>query len=132
VIEIEAVLDEDGVLLTCTAEGHSKAGKAGTDIVCAAVSVLMRTALSVLSNRVGITVRGGAPKPGQMWLEANYDADGKVFLSAVGDFLIEGLRSVAEEFPKNCKLDIRRTTWHGNAAEAAPKTDVIQTPNTWE
>jgi uncharacterized protein len=132
VIEIEAVLDEDGVLMTCTAEGHSKAGKAGTDIVCAAVSVLMRTALSVLFNRVGITVRGGAPKPGQMWLEVEYNEDGKVFLSAVGDFLLEGLRSVSEEFPKNCKLDIRRTAWHGNAAEAAPKTDVIHNPNTWE
>jgi uncharacterized protein len=132
VIEIEAVLDDDGVLRTCTAEGHAKAGKSGTDIVCAAVSVLMRTALSVLSNRVGITVRGGAPKPGQMWLEAEYNADGMEFLSAAGGFLLEGLRSVAEEFPKNCKLDIRRTTWHGNAAEAAPKTDVIHNPSTWE
>jgi uncharacterized protein len=106
VIEIEMVLDSDGVLMTCTAEGHSKAGKAGTDIVCAAVSVLMRTAISVLSNRVGITVRGGAPKPGQMWLEADYNADGRDFLSAVGVFLLEGLRSVAEEYPKNCKLNI--------------------------
>jgi len=132
VIEIEAILDGDGVIMTCIAEGHAKAGKAGTDIVCAAVSVLMRTALRVLSDRKGITVRGGAPKPGQMWLEAEYDADGKEFLFAAGVFLVEGLESVAREFPKNCKLTIRRNTWHGNAAEAAPKTDVIQTPVIWE
>jgi uncharacterized protein YsxB (DUF464 family) len=132
VIEIEAVLDADGVLQTCTAEGHAKAGKAGTDIVCAAVSILMRTALSVLSNKEGISVRGGAPKPGQMWLEAEYNADGKEFLSAVGDFLIEGFTSVAWEFPQNCKLNIRRNAWHGNAAEAEQKTDATQTPNIWE
>jgi len=132
VIEIEAVLDDDGVLMTCIAEGHAKAGKSGTDIVCAAVSVLMRTAVNVLSGRKGVTVNGGAPRPGQMWLEAGYDADGKEFLSAAGAFLIEGLMSVAEEYPNNCKLNIRRNTWHGNAAEAEQKTGVTQTQNTWE
>jgi uncharacterized protein YsxB (DUF464 family) len=132
VIEIEAVLDDDGVIKACKAEGHAGAGKAGTDIVCAAVSVLMRTALSALSGRKGITVRGGAPEPGRMWLEADYDADGKDFLFAAGVFLVEGLKSVAQEFPQNCKLNVRRNAWHGNAAEAAQKMDVIQTPSIWE
>jgi uncharacterized protein YsxB (DUF464 family) len=108
VIEIEAILKEDGTLIACKAAGHAGAGKSGTDIVCAAVSVLMRTALSVLSNREGITVNGGAPEKGQMWLEAGYTKEGKDFLFAAGVFLIEGLRSVAQEFPQNCKLSIRR------------------------
>ena len=107
-IEIEAVLDDSGALRACKACGHSGAGKAGTDIVCAAVSVLMRTACRVLSERDGITVRGEAPQPGEMWLEADYEAEGRDFLSAVGIFLTEGLRSVAQEFPENCKLSIRR------------------------
>ena len=106
-IEIEAVLEGDGTLRACRASGHAGAGKAGTDIVCAAVSVLMRTALSVLSGKKGITVRGGAPEKGQMWLEAEYDADGKDFLYAAGLFLIEGLWSVAQEYPKNCKITIK-------------------------
>ena len=106
-IEIEAVLDDSGALRACKACGHSGAGKPGTDIVCAAVSVLMRTALSILSGREGITVRGGAPEPGQMWLEADYDDAGRDFLSAAGVFLIEGLRSVAQEFPQNCKLSVQ-------------------------
>jgi len=112
VIEIEAVIEDDGTLRACKAAGHAGAGKAGTDIVCAAVSVLMRTALSVLSGRNGITVRGGAPEKGQLWLEAGYDGGGKDFLLAVGVFLIEGLRSVAQEYPQNCRLNIstlRRT-----------------------
>ena len=106
-IEIEAVLENDGTLTACKASGHAGAGKAGTDIVCAAVSVLMRTALSALSGRKGITVRGGAPEKGQMWLEAGYEAEGKDFLYACGVFLLEGLKSVAQEFPKSCRLNIR-------------------------
>ena len=106
-IEIEAVLEADGTLRACKAAGHAGAGKTGTDIVCAAVSVLMRTALSTLSNRKGITVRGGAPEKGQLWLEAGYEADGKEFLFAVGVFLLEGLKSVAQEYPKNCKLTVK-------------------------
>ena len=109
-IEIEAVLEADGTLRACRASGHAGAGKAGTDIVCAAVSVLMRTALSVLSGRKGITVRGGAPEKGQVWLETDYSADGKEFLFAAGVYLIEGLKSVAQEYPGNCKITFRGRT----------------------
>jgi uncharacterized protein YsxB (DUF464 family) len=111
-IEIEAVLEDDGTLRACKASGHAGAGKAGTDIVCAAVSVLMRTAFSTLSDRKGITIRYGAPEKGQFWLETDYEAEGKDFLFATGSFLINGLKSVAQEFPQNCKLNIsfRRRT----------------------
>ena len=100
-------MEGDGTLRACRASGHSKTGKAGADIVCAAVSVLMRTALNVLSDKKGITVRGGAPANGQMWLEAEYNAEGKDFLFAAGLFLMEGLWSVAQEYPKNCKITIK-------------------------
>ena len=106
-IEIEAIVDQAGILRACKAAGHAGAGKAGTDIVCAAVSVLMRTALGTLSNRKGITIRGDAPHPGLLWLEADYTAEGKDFLSAAGVFLTDGLRSVAEEFPDYCKFIVR-------------------------
>ena len=92
---------------SCRASGHAGAGKAGTDIVCAAVSVLMRTAVKTLCEKKGITIRGDAPQPGQLWLEADYSAEGRDFLSAAGVFLIEGLRSVAEEYPDHCRFIIR-------------------------
>ena len=108
-IEIEAVLDENGILRACKAAGHAGAGPKGTDIVCAAVSVLMRTAVRVLSGREGITIRYEAPEPGFLFLEAGYTAEGGDFLSAAGVFLIEGLASIAEEYPQHCTLTIRRT-----------------------
>ena len=107
-IKIKAVLDGNGVLRACKASGHAGAGQTGTDIVCAAVSVLMRTAVRVLGDRNGITIRYDAPEPGLLDMEAEYTAEGRDFLSAVGVFLIEGLRSVVEEYPKHCKLTIRR------------------------
>ena len=106
-IEIEAGFDSDGVLRVCNASGHAKAGKAGTDIVCAAVSVLIRTACSVLSNRKGIIFSGGAPEKGRLWLEVDYEAEGKDFLFAAGIFLTEGLKSIAREFPDNCRITIK-------------------------
>jgi len=107
VIEIEAVIDDDGVLRACKASGHAKAGKPGNDIVCAAVSVLMRTAFSTLSDKKGIFFRGGAPEKGQLWLETDYNAEGREFLFCVGEFLINGLKSVAQEYPQNCKVAIK-------------------------
>jgi uncharacterized protein len=107
-IDIEAVLDENGILRSCKAGGHAGKGQTG-DIVCAAVSVLIRTAACTLSDREGITVRYEAPEPGLFFLEAEYTAEGRDFLFAAGEFLIEGLASVAGEYPKNCKLTIWRT-----------------------
>ena len=108
-VEIEAVLDKDGVLRACKAIGHAGAGPTGSDIVCAAVSVLMRTAVRALSGRKGITIRCDAPEPGFLFLEADYTAEGKDFLSAAGVFLTEGIASVVEEYPHCCRLTIRRT-----------------------
>lgn len=106
-IVIDALVDKGGVLRACKATGHAGAGKTGTDIVCAAVSVLLRTAIRTLSNRKGINIRSGAPEPGLLWLEADYTVEGKEFLSAVGTFLTEGLASLAGEFPEYCKFVVR-------------------------
>jgi uncharacterized protein YsxB (DUF464 family) len=107
-IEVEAVLDESDVLRACTASGHAKAGKKGFDIVCAAVSALMRTAACALSDRKGIPLRYKAPEPGFFSIEADYTADGREFLYAAGVFLIEGFALIAEEYPQYCRLTIRR------------------------
>ncbi|QQO11135.1 ribosomal-processing cysteine protease Prp [Breznakiella homolactica] len=105
-ITVDAVLDEAGLLKSCRVSGHAGAGPRGGDIVCAAVSVLTRTALQILSNREGITVRAGAPERGAFWIETEYTGEGEVFLSAAGVFLIEGLRSVSREYPDHCTMTI--------------------------
>jgi uncharacterized protein YsxB (DUF464 family) len=105
-IHIDVALDEAGLLISCGVTGHAGAGPRGGDIVCAAVSVLLRTALRTLSGREGILVRGDAPKRGSLWLETAYTGEGEAFLSAAGAFLVEGLKSVSGEYPDYCRLHI--------------------------
>jgi uncharacterized protein YsxB (DUF464 family) len=105
-ITIDVAVDNAGLLMSCRAAGHAGAGPRGGDIVCAAVSVLLRTALRTLSGREGIQVRGGAPERGVLWLETGYTGEGRDFLSAAGAFLMEGIKSVSEEYPDYCALNI--------------------------
>ena len=130
-IQVKIVLDEAGLLRSCEVEGHAGAGKKGNDIVCAAVSVLTRTVVRVLAGgepspdqlkwsgsaegrgRKGITIRGSIPGQGNFQMEADYTEEGKEFLAATGAYLCEGLLSVAEEFPGNCKINIERRNNNG-------------------
>jgi uncharacterized protein YsxB (DUF464 family) len=107
-IRIEAAVDGAGLLRSCRVHGHAGAGPRGGDIVCAAVSVLTRTALGVLSRREGITVRGEAPERGSISMEIDYAGNGKEFLSGVGAFLLEGLQSVAGEYPDYCVMNVTK------------------------
>ena len=112
-IQVDVVLDEAGLLRSCRVQGHAGAGKRGYDIVCAAVSVLTRTIIRVLSGRKGITIRDDIPGEGFFFMETEYAAEGREFLSAAGTFLIEGLLSVSEEFPDYCKVNIERRNSYG-------------------
>ena len=101
-------MDQAGLLRSCQVEGHAHSGLPGDDIVCAAVSVLTRTLLGVLSQREDIRVRGSIPERGHFSMEAEYSPQGREYLSAAGDFLLEGLHSVSAEYPDNCRLTIER------------------------
>ena len=101
------VLDGSGLLKSCDVKGHAGAGKRGYDIVCAAVSVLVRTAQATLAGREGISAAFKAEKRGSFYLEvAAQNSEGEKFLAGVSAFLAEGLRSVAGEYPENCELTI--------------------------
>ena len=105
---IRAVLAfEGGLLKSCGISGHAGAGPKGADIVCAAVSVLARTAFKTLSARKGITVQGEFPERGEFRLEiCSVNPENSEFLAGVGKFLGEGLLSVSGEYPDFCKVTI--------------------------
>ena len=85
----------------------------GYDIVCAAISVLTRTVVGVLSGRKDITIRGSIPERGIFLMEADYAPEGRDFLAGAGSFLIEGLLSIQAEFPEHCKVIIERRNSYG-------------------
>ena len=107
-VQADLVLDKEGLLRSCRVLGHAGAGSNGYDVVCAAVSVLTRTIVKVLSGREGLTIRGCIPERGNFQMEVDYAEEGKEFLNAAGAFLYEGLKSVAAEFPKNCVVNVKR------------------------
>lgn len=107
-INIDASVNGAGLLVSCEVTGHAGAGPRGGDVVCAAVSILTRTAFRVLSSTEGVKLRGGSPERGVFKMEADYSGTGLDFLSGAGTFLIEGFSSVAELYPEFCKLNIHR------------------------
>jgi uncharacterized protein YsxB (DUF464 family) len=107
-ISLEAELDGEGLVVGYRAGGHAGSGPSGADIVCAAVSALSGALLRALHGRKGLRVRADAPERGRFSLEVSYEEGAGPFLEGAGTVLLEGLSSVAEEYPEFCKLTITR------------------------
>jgi uncharacterized protein YsxB (DUF464 family) len=103
-------MDQEGIIRACRSQGHALADRPGKDIVCAAVSVLLRTFLRITEFRDGVIVRADTQK-GFIAFNADYTEKGRVFLFAAGSFLIEGLQSVSLEYPEYCKITVRRKVY---------------------
>ncbi len=106
-ISVDVIQDTAGVFKSCRITGHADAGPKGSDIVCAAVSVLSRTALKLLSTKEGVRIHSKAPKRGELWFEVEPTEETTPYITIVAAYLIEGIRSVAAEYPDNCTLILR-------------------------
>ncbi|MDR1786206.1 MAG: ribosomal-processing cysteine protease Prp [Spirochaetaceae bacterium] len=97
---------------TCRAEGHAGFAPAGSDIVCAAVTVLLRTAAEMLEATPGVAVRPLAVQAGALSFQVERRERGEsgrarddgpdalgARLWAVGDFIKTGMESLQREFP---------------------------------
>lgn len=101
------VRSADGRLCSCRADGHSGYAVKGTDIVCAAVTVLMRTALQVLSETDGVQVVSNTASRGVLSFSVKQIKFGEKInarLEYAGEFLEKGFSSLAHEYPANVIL----------------------------
>jgi uncharacterized protein YsxB (DUF464 family) len=100
-VSITAIVTQDraALLRSLVVTGHAGFARKGQDIVCASVTVLARTTAAVLSAKPYISAVFSVPARGELYLEVTYRREGEPYLSAVQDFLLEGLRSVAAEYP---------------------------------
>lgn len=56
-----------------------------------------------------MSVRGGPGERGEFTLAVRAETEGgRAFLAAAGAFLLEGLGSVAGEYPRYCTMTIRK------------------------
>lgn len=75
--------------------------------MCAAVTVLFRTAARVLQLQPDVRVRGSALENGKMELQIEeLPALRRQWLSGLSDFLIRGTRDLEEENPKAIALRV--------------------------
>lgn len=100
-------LDKLGCLKEFQASGHARAARAGEDIVCAAVTVLLRTCARLVSSTAGDTALVAAPKPGQMTLIlGSWPAEKVEWLRGITDFLLAGVAGLRNEYPDRLTVKI--------------------------
>lgn len=103
--DICLVCHKDGSFSSCSAQGHSGYGTKGSDILCAAISVLLRTTAQVLIETFGSAVEYDASTCGKFFLKVKKMSTvdcGKLVYAA--DFLRNGFVSLQQEFPKHILL----------------------------
>lgn len=101
----------EGNLVSASASGHAGKGKRGTDIVCAAVTVLFRTTITVLSgnsatkaeNSLKLDVR--TTGRGHLAFRVTAFSENEMpLLRYAYDFLLAGLNSLSGEFPEAVEI----------------------------
>ncbi len=104
-IAVSLTLDAGGSFRSVEASGHANAGARGEDIVCSAVTTLLRTTLAALSGEIpGIEAESAGR--GSLSFRAPVAGEGaSPLLEYAGLFLREGLSAVAREYPES--LDLR-------------------------
>ncbi len=111
---IELVCTESGRFVSCNASGHAGFSRRGKDIVCAAETILLRTALEVLQQTPGVLLSTDMSARGTLafsvaGIENNQSSsvDESLMeerLKCVGDFLRKGLQSLSSEYPTCIEL----------------------------
>ena len=109
-ISITLCSGEKGEFLKCKAVGHSGFAKKGCDVVCAAVSVLMRTAVLALEEKCmfddALKVALLHQERGDMELEVLQCGEASLeYLIFLFGFLKLGFQSLMSEYPEFVKLE---------------------------
>ncbi|OJF76511.1 MAG: hypothetical protein BKP49_06675 [Treponema sp. CETP13] len=109
--QVLIVRSKNGELQSCLADGHACFSVKGKDIVCAAVTTLLRTTLEVLENIDGINVTADLASRGKLVFNVEHDDSisigslNKVIFA--GDFLETGMQRLAREYPKNVTVRVQ-------------------------
>ena len=102
-IQVLLELDEEDRLLSFKASGHANSGRKGHDIVCAAVTILLRTTVQALGS---VQTETGAEERGLLTFRVlKYYENQSELLRYAAEFLWLGIASLQEEYPQavQCK-----------------------------
>lgn len=105
--DVALVRSRTGAFRSCKAEGHSGFAAEGSDIVCAAVTSVLRTALQVLSETAGAVVTADTASRGNLAFSVEVkkaEPETEPRLVCAADFISDGIRLIAAEYPEHVKL----------------------------
>ena len=99
-----------GEFVSCKVEGHAGYNKLGSDVVCAAVSILARTLVLQLNEWASLDkdFKVEVDYHSRAYLSVSVLKCGKNAygaLSNIFSFVSLGFRSLADEYPDNVKLE---------------------------
>ena len=99
---------KDGRYTGFEARGHSGYAETGSDIVCAAVSVLGCTCVNSLEALLGVRARIGANREGLLTFDLpSMTEDQEQGAQLLMGALAQGLSDVQEEYPGYVKFEIK-------------------------
>ncbi|MBQ3825403.1 MAG: ribosomal-processing cysteine protease Prp [Spirochaetaceae bacterium] len=112
-IRISLGCSDSGEFRSCEADGHAGFAQKGRDIVCSAVSELLRTAGQVLSDTSGILVDSETGFRGKLQFGIKNPSDiskeNAVRLICIADFIRTGISSVERDYPQCVQLKEYKT-----------------------
>ncbi|MBU0935564.1 MAG: ribosomal-processing cysteine protease Prp [Spirochaetes bacterium] len=106
-VHIYVSLDGEGVVRRVRAEGHAGSTAAGGNLICAAVTVLLRSLFESWFRYPRLVLEGQAPESGVLGFDLKqYEAAQTTALRASGDVLLTGLAGLQREYPDALDLVI--------------------------
>ena len=110
-IRILLVRSKDGLLQSCSAEGHAGFAKKGKDIVCASVSNLLRTVVMLLEKEEAVELEEKSSGRGSLAFSVkNYSSDenssNESLLKYSFEILNLGIGQIQKEFPDCVSLQV--------------------------
>lgn len=106
-ISVTLSYGKNGVLKKCEANGHACFSKKGTDIVCSAVTILLRTAAELLSHTENVAFEADFASRGNLAFRVEVKEESPELesrLRCISDFIRVGIDSVSKEYPENVHL----------------------------
>ena len=94
----------DGIVAALDSRGHARK-RGNASIPCAAVSALLRAFVAAVGDSPEVSGEGNAPSEGALTLRIRHASDPR-WLRGASDTLLNGLRQVEADFPRDVELRV--------------------------
>jgi uncharacterized protein YsxB (DUF464 family) len=111
VIAVRVVVDGEGCLSSLSMTGHASLehGSSGENVVCAAVSGIVRACAQAIAARSTVVATGSATGPGDLHVTVDQRArDDREWMKGVTDVMLGGIGRIATDSPEDVALTIDR------------------------